>query len=436
MWTSEERNSRLHKIRPESGRTQAQKDYDRILYSSALRRLAGITQIVRAGEADVFHTRQQHTFKVAQIGRRLAQALRRKQPTLCEIIGLNEDVVEAACLAHDLGHPPFGHMGEHVLDTLCVQAGDLEGFEGNAQSFRIVTRLAMHKPFVEGLDLTCATLAACIKYPWLRNQDDSKKRTKWGAYTLDLADFNFARAYHNDHEQKTLEAEVMDWSDDVTYSVHDLDDFHRCNVIPWRMIFSSDGKEGLFERTKQAWFQPPPEVDHKLLAAIAALEDILMVSFLPLTSQPYTGSSDQRVLLRALNSRLIERYIGALRVREEAADDPTKKTVAIEEQAETEVRILKQITRDYIRNNPSLAAQQAGQKRVLQFLFQCLKEDSRAGCPAYLPDRLKYLWNLKGNSLGRFCVDCISSLTEAEVMRIYGRLSGIEGGSVLDPIVR
>ena len=137
------------------------------MYSSAFHRLAGITQIVRAGEANVFHTRQQHTLKVAQVGRRLAQKLLKEQPKEAVFRGLDPEVVEAACIAHDLGHPPFGHVGERTLNELVVKNDD-DGFEGNAQSFRIITKLAIRFPDIDGIDMTRATLAACLKYPWYR----------------------------------------------------------------------------------------------------------------------------------------------------------------------------------------------------------------------------------------------------------------------------
>jgi len=191
---------------------------------------------VRAGEGGVFHTRQQHTIKVAQVGRRLAQKLSREQTSQAKFRGLDPEVVEAACMAHDLGHPPFGHVGEETLHEL-VKKHDTDGFEGNAQSFRILTKLAVrYPPPIPGMDLTRATLAACLKYPWLKG-NTGKKKKKWSAYRSEKGAFDFAREFHP-HEQKTLEAELMDWADDVAYSVHDLEDFHRCNALPWQRVFS------------------------------------------------------------------------------------------------------------------------------------------------------------------------------------------------------
>jgi len=218
------RTDRRHEVSLDDQRNKFQRDRDRILYSSAFRRLAGITQIVRAGESDVFHTRQQHTLKVAQVGRRLAELLLEKQRDEAEVLGLNAEVVEAAALAHDLGHPPFGHIGEKTLHNLVITNGDDDGFEGNAQTFRIITSHAVRFDNCPGLDLCRATLAACIKYPWLREPGNERRDRKWGAYKIDRDDFIFARALFQ-HSAKSTEAELMDWSDDIAYSVHDLEDF-------------------------------------------------------------------------------------------------------------------------------------------------------------------------------------------------------------------
>jgi dGTPase len=135
-------------------------------------------------------------------------------------------VVEAACLAHDLGHPPFGHLGEEVLDELMRsdRGSDPEGFEGNAQTFRVLTKLALRFDECHGLDLTRATLSSCLKYPWIRDTADPKKKRKCGAYQSEREDLEFARL-GCDSEFKTAEAELMDWADDIAYSVHDLEDF-------------------------------------------------------------------------------------------------------------------------------------------------------------------------------------------------------------------
>jgi dGTPase len=141
-------------------RSAFERDRDRILYSEPFRRLAGVTQVVHAAEGHAFHNRLTHSLKVAQFGRRITQRFLAHQPALASF--LNADVVETACLAHDLGHPPFGHVGEEELNrSLTSDYGVADGYEGNAQSFRIVTKLAVRSDKHEGLNLTRASLRKC-----------------------------------------------------------------------------------------------------------------------------------------------------------------------------------------------------------------------------------------------------------------------------------
>ncbi|MBI3401543.1 MAG: dNTP triphosphohydrolase [Acidobacteria bacterium] len=177
-------------------RPLGRRDRDRLLYSSAFRRLAGVTQVVGPFEGHIFHNRLTHTIEVAQIARSLAENLVRRQRRLAhDLGGIDPDVVEAAALAHDLGHPPFGHVAETQLDALVKHAGDPDGFEGNAQSFRIVVWLAAHRSRYRGLNLCRATLNAILKYPYFRARSKKSKRyKKFGVYRTERSAFQFARA--------------------------------------------------------------------------------------------------------------------------------------------------------------------------------------------------------------------------------------------------
>lgn len=221
----------------------------------------------------------------------------------------------------------------------------------------------------------------------------------------------------------------MDWADDIAYSVHDLEDFHRVGAIPWNHILN-EGSQEIIRKTHEVWFGAPSDAHAHLNAAFERLASVLNSAFSVLLNTSYEGSREQRVALRSLTSFLIGRFLTAAKLTEEGNG------LHIPLDTLAEVKLLKQIAKQYIISNPSLIAQQLGQKRVISELFEILWDNSEKGPPKFLPVRLRYIWDVCEGKRARFSADCIASLTEHEVVALHARLCGLSGGSVLDPIVR
>jgi dGTPase len=424
------RGRRFHdnSLNPEGDyRTSSQRDRDRVLYSSSFRRLAEVTQVVAANSGYVFHNRLTHSLQVAQVGRRIAEKLNGLQPETREFV--SPDVVEAACLAHDLGHPPFGHVAEQTLNKLATRFG---GFEGNAQSFRIVTRLASRSPDYGGLDLTAATLAAILKYPWLRG-GNQEKPSKWGAYLTEKRDFGFARDLLPAVNQRTIEADLMDWADDITYSVHDLEDFFRAARMPLHLLAQRDSRErnfffeNVFERRR----------DDKEFAAQQNLKEAfrdLLVSTFSIPSA-YNGSSGHRSALRNFTATLIGRYVGGTSIDMTS----TVPCLHVDPDLRLEVTMLKELTWTYVIEAASLAAQQYGQQKVIADLYDIYSAAARDRTkwgifPTFYRERLETNKKIKAE-IARTPIDLIASMTESQAIAMHRRLTGQSHSSGLEDIL-
>jgi dGTPase len=416
-------------------RSQAQRDHDRLLYSSAFQRLGGITQVSASELGRPFHTRLTHTLKVAQVARRIAEKLKRQReigdlsPSAASLVDcLDVDAAESAALAHDLGHPPFGHLAEEVLSKKAQEAG---GFEGNAQSFRIVTRLALRGP-EPGLDLTRQTLNGVLKYPWLRSNENPKRGKKWGAYGSDEDTFKDVRKHCVDGE-RSLEACIMDWADDITYAVHDLDDFSRAGLIPLDKLARDERERNRFKQR----LENEPRLGGGGTSAKELMDALdQAMTFIDLDGD-YEEWPGQRVALRSFGSMLITSYIDALTV--EDADDPAHADVVINDEARRQVDALKQLTMLYVVKRPSLAVVQKGQANLIASLWDWYREasddkgDSRLLPPAYRARLLDARKEKQPDiAIIRLVTDLVAGMTENSAIELYRRMTGMTSGSILD----
>jgi dGTPase len=434
-------------------RSPAERDRDRILYSSAFRRLAYVTQVSAPEAGHAFHNRLSHSLKVAQVGKRNAERLLAiakgggiTGAAGTTVLSIDPSAVEACCLAHDLGHPPFGHIAEQVLNEVAgehIKDGGV--FEGNAQSFRLVTRLAQ-RASGSGLNLTRRTLDGVLKYPWRWWPQDplgsSIRERKWGYYGEDHGAFAFARQYsHGGDDEKTrpersIEALIMEWADDLTYAVHDVDDFFRAGLIPLHRLGDEDDDEfkrlrELLEDAKAADIKAWPAFEiEELLGTIAAVAG----RYAP--SGAYRHTRDHRREMRSFGSDLITRYMSAFTVQDDAVGGKIRVTVGAD--IEREVEALKMLVRVYVIRRPGLAIVQHGQQRIVEDLFGAYFDASEAGKRGdrriFPPDAKRTLEDGPNDAAhrARVVVDLIAGLTEESAFQLHRRLFGDGAATTLD----
>lgn len=430
------------KITEGDDRTDFRRDRDIILYTSAFKRLSGITQVVSADTGHVFHNRLTHTLQVAQVGKSLAEKLHKRYPDEARQVQLEPDAVEAACLAHDLGHPPFGHTAEEALNTLVGDSS--EGFEGNAQSFRIVSALAFRSPDYAGLNLTQATLRGILKYPWTYRHRPENKLNKWGAYESEVEPFKFAmQSSDGSHQTRSVEAELMDWSDDLTYAVHDVEDFYRAGLIPLHKL-RPPARNYLPEKERQRFlsyvWSKRAKIEDLNGVTEAELDSIFgEVLFATFTiDAQYEGTRDQRARLRRFTSNLVNRYINGLTLKQEGEII----TAQVSPEQKKEIAILKQLTWFYVIEAPGLAIQQHAQRQAIEYLFGVFRAETTKSpsklLPHYYRERLADILRREpvgGPGSQRLVADLIAGMTEAQSIALYQRLNGIVMGSALDTIL-
>jgi dGTPase len=380
------------------------RDRARVLHSAALRRLAGKTQVVGPGEGDVPRTRLTHSLEVAQIGREIAVQL-----------GCDPDVVETAGLAHDIGHPPFGHNGEQVLNEVAASCG---GFEGNAQTLRILTRLEPKlvdavTGVSHGLNLTRASLDATVKYPWPRRNGT----VKFGFYADDAAGFEWLRDWATEG-RRCLEAQVMDWADDVAYSVHDVEDGILAGRICLAALADPVERALLVELAAARFSQlltADLEVSAAKLLALPVLDAL----------RGYDGTLAAQVALKELTSELVGRFVSAVVSATLARFGPPplgryRADLVIPAQVAAEVALLKAMALRFVMSDPQRLAVQAQQRELVAELCTALLRRA----PDALDPALSLTWQQARDDGARLrvVVDQVAALTDAQAVRWHAAL--------------
>ncbi len=396
----------LERFAPEPPKSQARTPYPRdrarVLHSSALRRLGAKTQVLGAGANDFVRTRLTHSLEVAQVGRDIGAEL-----------GCDPDIVDAACLAHDMGHPPFGHNGEKVLDAL---ASDFGGFEGNAQTLRLLTRLepkviGEDRPY--GLNLTRASVDAAIKYPWTRGRGPVPSSPKFGAYADDVPVYEWARQ-GSVPGRKCFEAQVMDLADDIAYSVHDIEDAITGLTLDLRKLQDPMERAAALY-VVQDWYLPHESIAD-LDAALTRLEAE------PSWLLSFTGTMRSAAALKNMASQLIGRFTRSAITATRAAhgEGPISRyggDMVVPEETEHEIAVLKGLAAAYVMSSASQQPVYEAQEEIIRDLYSRLWNTGTQ----YLSPLFAELWHDASDDDGRrrVVVDQIASYTDVTARRLH-----------------
>ena len=383
------------------GRTEFVRDRARVIHSAALRRLAAKTQVAVPWENDFQRTRLSHSLECAQIGRELGESL-----------GADPDLLETACLSHDMGHPPFGHNGEEALAIVAEPCG---GFEGNAQSFRLLTRIEAKTVDANGrslgLNLTRASLDAATKYPWPRSENPRK----FGVYDDDVEIFKWVRA-GAPAGRKCIEAQIMDWSDDCAYSVHDLEDA----IFAGQITVKSFDTDFDVLYTEMVSGYGSDATKDEVAAALTRLQQ--------LSCWPAGFDRTHRALARLKDStsQLIGRFVLAAEIetRKVHGEGPLTRynaNLEIPREQKIEVDFLKAVAGHYLINAAASQERYAKQQTVIHELVDMLY----SAAPAELDPIFEDDWKRASSDSEklRVVIDQIASLTDPGAYALHAHLS-------------
>ena len=384
------------------GRRAFARDKARVLHSAGLRRLSAKTQVMSAGADDFPRTRLTHTLEVAQIGRELGDAL-----------GCDPDLVETACLVHDLGHPPFGHNGEEALHKASL---DIGGFEGNAQTFRLLTRLeskTIREGRSLGLNLTRATLDAATKYPWAFDG----KNPKFGFYEEDKEIFDWVRL-NVKNQSKVFEAQVMDIADDIAYSVHDIEDaIYGQHFSPLAL----DSEPEFKEVVKLAATEYATEIDEDNLNN--ALKSLIKQSW---WVKSFTATQVDMAALKNMTSHLIGKFTEEIEQATKAGNKAENFTrynanLIVPLETKAQIAVLKAVVNLFVMQRKGAAENYAKEQDLILNIVDGLQNN-----PQKLDPQFKHQFDNAGSSkeAKRAVIDQVASLTDSSARRLAQEFVG------------
>ena len=384
------------------GRRAFARDKARVLHSAGLRRLSAKTQVMSAGADDFPRTRLTHTLEVAQIGRELGDAL-----------GCDPDLVETACLVHDLGHPPFGHNGEEALHKASL---DIGGFEGNAQTFRLLTRIeskTIRDGRSLGLNLTRATLDAATKYPWAFDG----KNPKFGFYEEDKEIFDWVRL-NAKNQSKVFEAQVMDIADDIAYSVHDIEDaIYGQHFSPLAL----DSEPEFKEVVKLAATEYATEIDEDNLNR--ALNSLIKQSW---WVKSFTATQVDMAALKNMTSHLIGKFTEEIEQATKAGNKAENFTrynanLIVPLETKAQIAVLKAVVNLFVMQRKGAAENYAKEQDLILNIVEGLQNNTQK-----LDPQFKHQFDNAASSkeAKRAVIDQVASLTDSSARRLAQEFVG------------
>jgi dGTPase len=428
---------------PKDHRHSAERDRDRILHSSAFRRLQGKTQVFGIGQADFYRTRLTHSVETAQIARAIAQNLLFEQPLLSRC--LVPELVEAAALAHDLGHPPFGHAGEQTLDACMREVSKKAGvsrkkflrFEGNAQTFHILVAAEPKSLSYPGLNLTRATLSAVMKYPYEQEAGNDKF-----IFTSDLPIAKWA-LQHGGSILKTrsrssrsrppisIACQILDWADDCAYSVHDVED-----ALQAQFLHPGDLEQIRFVRCVFAHYDETQKADAAPKLDFSEVrERLLDLKRRILPSELGDERAHRKAAMRDILNDLITSVSVEARPGNRRSDYSWH--LVVPQEARILSSICKSVIWEAVITDPRVAAISTKGREILRDLFQLLLEEvldkkSVALFPRYYRPIVEECLDGGQMEAARAVCNFLALMTDMDALRLHALLRGSKGSSIFD----
>lgn len=438
-YTQHDAERRHHQLDPDDYRSRFGRDYDRLVHTSAFRRLQGKTQVVSPGEADFFRTRLTHSIEVAQVARRIG-----------ELLGADPDLCEASAILHDLGHPPFGHVGEEELNAAIDRAATawglppdtVGGFNGNAQSFRLAVKSLSQSSQFAGLDLTRAVLDGAVKYPYARNQlGPPASDSHWCFFPTEAIDATWVRdgVPAAREFKKSMEAQIVDWADDVAYSIHDVEDWYRAGFMPLELLAQSGAFRADFAK------RVAPGLASRTFSATQIEQEVIALFSGPIFAgiqRGYDGSAEVKKGIRGMRKGLFTKFT---EVSKDIASAPAHRhdnDLKVDPLVRLQNRILKQLLWEFVIGHPRMATHQMGQARVVRELFEIhvnavafdpvagAIDAKRAKLEIFPPDLREQLRaaSTTAPEMLRLVADRVSGMTDDYAVRLHARLTGSAAG--------